>query len=150
MTVISESVRAETWIYSTLTADTGAGGVNHATTGVAGRIYAYMAPATATTYPQVIYNYQGGADVMGVGPARVMNSMLYQVKVIGKSTGPVFSSIKVLADRIDTLLHAASGTTADSRILSCVREQSISYVEVSGSDVYSHLGGLYRIQVQPL
>lgn len=145
-----ESFRAETWLYATLAADTGVGGVNHATTGANGRIYSYLAPASATTYPQVILNYQGGADVMGVGAVRVMNSMLYQVKVIGKGTAPNFGFIKALADRIDTLLHAAAGTTADGRILSCVREQSISYVEVSGSDVFSHLGGLYRLQAQKL
>lgn len=144
-----ESFRAETWLYSTLTADTSAGGVNHATTGANGRIYSYLAPASATTYPQVIYNMMSGTDVMGVGAARVMSSLMYQVKVIGKGTAPNFGFIKAIADRIDTLLHAAAGTTADGRVLSCVREQSISYVEVSGSDVFSHTGGLFRIMVQP-
>ncbi len=146
---MNESYRAETWLYATLAADTGAGGVNHATTGVAGRIYAYLAPADATTYPQVMLNYQGGADVMMLGAVRALNNMVYQVKVIGKGAAPNFGAIKALADRIDTLLHAAAGTTTDGRVLSCVREQGISYVEVSGSDVYSHLGGLYRLQVQP-
>lgn len=143
-----ESYRAETWLYTVLAADTGTGGVNHATTGAAGRIYAYLAPESAVLYPQVIFNYQGGADMMVVGAVRVLNSMLYQVKAIGKGSAPNFGAIKALADRIDTLLHAASGTTTDGRVLSCVREQSLSYVENNDSIVFSHLGGLYRLQVQ--
>lgn len=145
---MQETFRAETWLYSVLSADSGAGGLNHATTGVAGRIYAYVAPAGAA-FPLVVFSHQGGHDVRGVGPGRIMASMLYQAKVIGKGTSANFGNIKALADRIDSLLHGKSGATADGRVLSCVREQGISYVEASGSDVYSHLGGLYRIQVQP-
>jgi hypothetical protein len=122
--------------------------VNHATTGVAGRIYGYFVPATGN-YPCALYSFQGGRDVSAVGAIRVMGSMLYQVKIVGKSTRPDFGSIKALADRVDTLLQAASGTTTDGRVLSCVREAPISYVETHGSDCYSHAGGLYRLQVQP-
>lgn len=146
---MNESYRAETWLYATLAADTGTGGVNHATTGANGRIYAYLAPESAVLYPQVLFNMQSGTDVDVVGAIRIWNSMIYQVKVIGKGSAPNFGAIKALADRIDALLHAASGTTTDGRVLSCVREQSLSYVENDGSVVFSHLGGLFRLQVQP-
>jgi len=141
-----ETFRAEQWLYSLLTGDTGPGGVN---TFVGGRIYAYVAPSGAS-FPFVVYSYQGGHDVQGIGPARIMASGVYQVKVVGKAATVAFGAIKAIADRIDTLLQGASGTVVDGRVLSCVREQGISYVEISGSDVYSHLGGLYRLLVQPI
>lgn len=143
---MQESFRAETWLYSLLSGDTGAGGVN---TLVGGRIYAYLAPAGAA-FPLVVFSHQAGHDVRGVGPARIMASLAYQVKAIGKGTAASFGTIKAIADRIDALLQGASGNVVDGQVLSCVREQGVSYVENSGSDVYSHLGGLYRLQVQPL
>lgn len=141
-----ETFRAEQWLYSLLSGDAGAGGVN---TLVGGRIYAYVAPSGAA-FPLVVYSRQAGHDVMGVGTVRIMASELYQVKVIGKGATVSFGAIKAVADRIDSLLQGASGSVVDGLILSCVREQAISYVENSGSDIYSHLGGLYRIQVTPI
>jgi len=116
---------------------------------VGGRIYAYVAPSGAA-YPLVVYSHQGSHDVRGVGPTRIMASMVYQVKVIGIGSAAGFGAVKAVADRIDSLLHGASGSVVDGRVLSCVREQGISYVETSGSVAYSHLGGLYRLQVAPV
>jgi len=141
-----ETFRVEQWLYQLLSGDNGASGVH---TLVNGRIYAYQAPAGAA-FPFVVYSRQAGHDVMGVGTARIMASELYQIKAVGKAASVSFGTIKAIADRIDTLLQGASGTVTDGRVLSCVREQGISYVETSGSDVYSYLGGLYRIQVQPI
>jgi hypothetical protein len=143
---MQETFRAEQWLYGLLSSDAGAGGVN---TLVGGRIYAYLAPLGAP-FPLVVFSHQGGHDVRGVGPMRVMASMVYQVKVIGEGTAVNFGAVKVIADRIDALLQGASGVVVDGQVLSCVREQGISYVENRGADVYSHLGGLYRLQAQAL
>lgn len=139
-----ETIRVEQWLYTVLTTDAGVGGVS---TLVGGRIYAYVAPSEAT-FPLVVYSRQAGHDVMGVGTARIMVSEVYQVKVIGRGSAAGFGAIEAVADRIDTLLQGASGSVVDGQILSCVREREVSYAENSGSDIYSHLGGLYRIQVQ--
>lgn len=139
-----ETVRVEQWLYGLLTSDTGPGGVS---TLVGGRVYAYVAPSEAA-FPLVVYSRQAGHDVMGIGTARIMASEVYQVRVIGKAATVSFGTIKAIADRIDVLLQGANGSAVDGRILSCVREQGISYVEVAEAGVYSHLGGLYRIQVQ--
>ncbi len=139
-----ETVRVEQWLYGLLAGDTGVGGVS---TLVGGRIYAYIAPE-GSAFPLVVYSRQAGHDVAGVGSARIMASEVYQVKVIGKGSTVGFEAIRPVADRLDSLLQGASGSVVDGQILSCVREQGISYVESSGSGVYSHLGGLYRIQVQ--
>ncbi len=141
-----ESFRIEQWLYQLLSGDTGPGGVS---TLVGGRIYAYQAPSGAD-YPLVVYSRQAGHDVMGVGPARVMVRELYLVKVVNKSSAVAFGTVKTIADRIDAVLQGASGSVADGRVLSCVRDYAISYVETVGTDVYSHLGGLYRIQVQSI
>lgn len=143
---MQETFRAEQWLYQLLTGDSGPGGVN---TLVDGRIYAYVAPSAAT-FPFVVYSHQGSHDVRGVGPTRIMASMVYQVKVVGKASTTAMGAIKPIADRLDSLLQGASGQVVDGRIVSCVREQAVSYAEPSGSDIYTHLGGLYRIQVTPL
>ncbi len=140
---MQETARAEKWLYSVLSGDTGAGGVN---TLVGGRIYAYLAPERSA-YPLVIFSHQGDYDVMGVGTARILASTLYQVKAVGRGSAVGMNAIKTIADRIDTLLQGASGSVTDGVILSCVREQQISYVEQAESEVYMHLGGIYRIQV---
>jgi len=139
-----ETFRAELWLYSVLSGDTGAGGVS---TLAGARIYAYVAPI-GTAFPVVVFSHQGSHDVRGVGPGRIMASSVYQVKVIGQGTAAGFGAIKAIADRIDALLQGASGSVVDGYVLSCVREQPISYVETSEGKVYSHLGGLYRLQVQ--
>lgn len=140
-----ESCEAETWIYATLAADTGAGGVATLATG---GIHAGVAPQGSTS-PFVVYNRQGGADVMGLGAQRIMAGMLYQIKAV--ASGGSKAAAKAIANRIDTLLHAASGTTASGRILSCVRESEVNYVEVDETgERWNHLGGLYRLHAQQL
>ncbi len=137
---MQESFRAEQWLYSVLSGDAALAAL------VGTRIYGYVAP-TGSASPFVIYSHQGSHDVRGVGAVRILNSMVYQVKGVGQ--GSSMSAVKAIADRIDALLHATSGTTDDGRILSCVREQTISYVEIDPSGMrWDHCGGLYRLQVQ--
>lgn len=143
---MNETVRAERWLFSRLSGDGGAGGLN---TLVGGRIYAYVAPQGVQS-PLVVYSYQSGYDVRGVGPTRVMASLLYQIKAVGVGTTPQLLALQSVADRIDWLLQAASGTVADGRVLVCVREGGVSYIETDNSVVYTHLGGLYRLLVRAL
>lgn len=132
-----ELPRIEEWLYSTLSTD------SQLTTALGGRrIYGYVAPQGAAM-PYVILSHQGGHDVRGVGPGRIMASVLYQVKVVGE--GASFNGIKSAADRLDALLQGASGSVVDGAVLACVREQPLAYVEVDSGAQYRHLGGLYRI-----
>lgn len=140
---MQETARAEKWLYAVMSGDSGVGGVS---TLVGGRIYAYAAPSRAS-FPFVVFSHMGDYDVMGVGTARILASTLYQVKAVGKASAVSMMSLQAIADRIDALLQGASGSVTDGVILSCVREQQISYVEQAESEVYMHLGGLYRIQI---
>lgn len=134
-----ESVRVEQWLYATLTSD--------ATLAVAvgTRCYGYIAPAAAQ-FPLLLFAMQDGSDVMGVGTVRVMFQGIFQVKVVGATNS--FATLKPLADRIDAVLHGATGSVADGAILACTREQPLAYVDLSGETQYRHLGGLYRIIAQ--
>lgn len=142
---MSETFNAEQWLHGLLTGDDEEGGVNTLT---GGRVYAYRAPGGAE-YPLVIYGYQGGHDVRGVGATRIMASLVYQVKAIGRLSAVGFGAIEAIAERLDQLLQGASGSVVDGGlVLSCVREEPIAYPEIDGPYVFSHLGGLYRLQVR--
>lgn len=135
-----ETTLVESWLYSRLSTDAALAAE------VGNRIYAYVAPARTAT-PYVVFSAQSpGFDVMGVGTARVMLNCLYQVKVVVQDAS--FSGAKKAADRIDELLHGATGTPAGGQVLGCVREGPLAYAEVSDGVEYRHLGGLYRIWVQ--
>jgi len=136
-----ETVLIETWLYETLTGDTTLSGL------VNSRVYAYVVPREAAL-PAVVYNRQAGHDVLGVDATRILANEVYQVKVIGSGGLPAMAALQTIADRIDALLHRASGVLTGGQILSCTREQAVSYVEQDGAVVYSHLGGLYRILVR--
>ena len=131
-----ETTRIEQWLYEVLSGDSALAAA------VGGRIYAYLAPPEAGT-PFVVFAYQSGADTVAIGMSRVLTAALYQVKVVG--TGWSSAPLQPIADRIDAVLQAASGSVVDGQILGCTREQPISYVEATDGVVYRHLGGLYRI-----
>lgn len=134
-----ETARVEEWLYTLLSGDATLSAI------VGSRVYGYVAPA-GTTSPWVVFNYQSGHDVRGMGPARIMVSAQYQVKAVGQYDG--FGMLKSVADRIDALMQGASGSVVDGQVLACVRQSPVAYVEVSDGMQYRHLGGLYWIVVK--
>ena len=140
---MAETFVADSWLYAVLSGD--AQLVALAT----GGIYGHSNPNKTPTFPFVLFGLQGaGMDVRGVGPARVMAPMVYLVR--GISEGNSFGgNLKSIADRIDALLQAASGSAAGGLVLVCVREQPFVLPE-TGPDgrQYRHLGGIYRLFVQ--
>lgn len=136
---MAETLVAEQWLHSVLSGDTAL------STAVGGRIYGYLAPAGAA-FPFVVYQNQAGRDVMGTGPTRIMANLLYIIKVIGETKS--FGTIEAAANRIDAVLHAASGSNVRGTVIACVRERPFSLVESSPSGEYRHLGGIYRLFAQ--
>lgn len=134
-----ETTLVDAWLYTKLSSDA------TITSLVAARIYGYTAPPTPT-FPYIIFNHQGSADVSAVGGYRIFNSGVYQVKAVAQSTSA--ATAKTIADRIDTLLQRAYGTVTGGYVLGCVREQPLVYVEITNGIQYRNLGGLYRIYVQ--
>jgi len=136
---VNEIPRVDQWLYATLNGDT-------ALMALVSGVHNAEAPQGAAL-PYAIFSFQGGGDVRGVGPTRIMVSALYQVKSVGG--GASYGPLKAPVDRIDELLQGASGSVSDGWIYSCVREQPIAYKETSpGGAQFRHLGGLYRIIAQ--
>lgn len=131
---------ADAWLYAKLTGDATLTGL------VSGRIYGHIAPQDAT-YPLVLFALQTADDVQTLGPNRIMSNMLYVVRGIAE-VASFGASLTTIADRIDTVLQAASGTVAAGRVLACVREAPVVMVEVSKGKQYRYLGGVYRLYAQ--
>ena len=140
---MAETFTADSWLYAVLSGDATLAGL------ATGGIYAHFNPATSPTFPFVLYQLQApGMDTRGVGPARVMTQALYLVRGVAQANS-FGGSLKSIADRIDVLLQAASGTAAGGLVLSCVREQPFALPETGpGGLQYRHLGGIYRLFVK--
>lgn len=136
---MSELVAAEQWLTTVLTGDS----TLSASVGL--RVYGHIVPE-GTAYPYIWITNQAATDVMGVGPARILTNTLYAVRAVVQDT--TFVNLNTLADRIDTVLHAASGTVAAGTVMACVRVRPFVMVEPVGGVQYRHLGGIYRLLVQ--
>jgi hypothetical protein len=108
------------------------------------RIYNGVAPAGVTMPYVVLQLLAGGTDLMGVGPTRIWADMLWLIKAVtkGSSTGP----LEPIVNRIDALLHAASGTVTSGVIHICTRERPFELPTVENGVAYVQLGGEYRFK----
>jgi hypothetical protein len=134
---MTELSAADKWLYTVLSGDAQLVGL------INGRVFDTLAPESAA-FPYVVFQYQGGHDVRGNGPTRVMTNSLYLVKAVGR--GGSYASLWPIANRLDELLHAQHGANADGQAWA-VREQPFKLLEVDNGVQYRHLGGLYRIYV---
>lgn len=139
-----EISRFEQWLYATLEPDTAL----RAALGGAGRVHSDEVPPGAL-FPACVYQFNGGDDVRGAGPHRIMLNGVWIVKCI--VPGRDILAAKPAADRIDVLLQGSSGSADGASIFSCVRDAPVRYPErtADGKD-FRHLGGRYRAFVQHL
>jgi len=136
-----ELLRVDQWLVARLKGDA------TLNTAVGGRVFRFVAPA-GTAFPYVLYNYSGGHDVIGVGPARVMVDTVYTVKAVSQACSP--AALQPIVDRIDAILHGSTGGVAgaDGLVLAAVRETPLAYVEVADGMQYQHVGASFRIWAQ--
>lgn len=137
---MNELPRIERWIYNALISDAQAAAV------IADRVFSDQAPEGAA-YPFVVFNFQFGEDVNGVGACRVLSKSTYQVKVIAREDD---DNTRLVADRIDEVIGKAKAAQhpSDSSLKFSGRRQSpIRYTEPGrdSSRRFRHLGGLYEI-----
>lgn len=137
---MSELNAADKWIYTALSGDA------QLTAIVGPRIYAEQAPQGAAL-PYVVFNFQGGADLMSVGPYRVWTNALMLVRGIAE-TASYAGSLATIADRIDAILHAQSGSNVDGVVYAAVRERPFRMPEMGNGRQFRHAGGIYRLWVQ--
>lgn len=109
--------------------------------GVADRIYHDVAPIAAT-YPYIVFQYQDGGDIRGVGMIRVMGNGRWLVRVVGKN--PTSTAMETIFDTMHGLINGKSGTG----VLGCVKEEPFELTEVVDTVQYRHLGAFYRIYAE--
>lgn len=139
-----EVAQAFKWVDTTLRADTAlmaasVGGVwqGFADVGTVGPYTLFTAPSP-------------GTDVLTMAVKRLFVRMTLQIKAIGPMA--LYASLVTIADRIDVLFGRVELVALPSQggILTCWREQAIAYEEnrlINGA-AWSHLGGLYHIDLQ--
>lgn len=140
----NELTRVDVWLQTLLAGDTAL----QALVGNPARVYSDVADPAAT-YPFIVHQHQGSADVRGVGPGRIMLSGVWLVRAVAQTT--TWTALAACADRIDRLLQGNPGGPAgtDGAVFSSVREQPFKQVEnIEGGEQIRHLGGLFRILVQ--
>lgn len=112
------------------------------------RVYADIAPQ-GTPFPYILAtNTDPGQDVAVVGAIRVMTNAIWVVR--GVAQGSQYSTtLKAIADRVDTLLHRQQGAIAGGgTMIASYREQPFRLPETANGISYRHLGGQYRTLVQ--
>jgi len=116
-----------------------------------GGIWRSFAPA-GTAYPVCIVAFQGSADTLTANSRRLMVRSLYQVRASGlaNDTSNVFS----LASRIDIVLGGNQGLRniglTSGWILSCYRESTLQFDEDLSGTSFTHLGGIYSVNLQQM
>lgn len=133
---------AEQWLGTTLKADA------QLTTLVSTRVFNQRRPSKDTPFPCVIFQLQAaGDDLLVLGGARVWANMLYLVRGIAEQPSNE-GNLASIANRIDAVLHAKSGTATAGTIWVAVRERPFQMSEIVDGRTFAHLGGLYRIQAR--
>ena len=135
---MSEVVSAEKWIYTVL--------ANDATlVSKTDGIYSALVPA-GETYPLVLFGEnRTDNDLMALGARRIWSTMHYVVRAIDE-TKSYGGDLETIADRIDAVLHAASGTTTAGTVWACVRTMPFRMVEQRDGRIFRHLGGIYQVR----
>lgn len=133
---MAESVVVDRWIYGKL--------FNDATlmTLVTG-VYSSPVPP-GKLLPYVVLQEQTTRDIRGVGPSRIGIGGTWLVRAV-METPSWGGSLETIANRIDVLLQAASGSATGGVVWACVRERPFRLVESTQNGQYRHLGGIYQI-----
>lgn len=133
----------ETWLFQTLTNDAALMLLLNAPPEKCVRA---GTPDRGQQFPVVEYNLQApGADDSSRCGGVELSRLTYQVKVIGRGVGAV--ALQPFWDRLDALLTGAADGGGGFR-WNVIRETPIRYTEVSGSDRYTHYGGLWAFEIR--
>jgi Protein of unknown function (DUF3168) len=138
-----EGQRVASFVWSALTSDAGAGGVN---TLLGGRIYRDQVPQAAAL-PAATVTLVSATDSNTLGGLRAFDVALVDVRVVG--AGANYAPINPIADRIDAVLQNRSGTNGGVQIVELRRDQVLTFVENEAGAAYSHIVATYRTEAYP-
>jgi hypothetical protein len=141
---LSEAAQAFGWIVSTCQADTALMAV------AVGGVWVDRADI-GTIAPYVLIVAQDpGTDTLTMNAIRLFVRGLYQIKMVGPSSK--YADLVTGTDRIDALFKSRSSValSPSGGILACYREQVLAYPDPNliNGQAWSHLGGLYNIDLQ--
>lgn len=138
-----ETAQAFKWVVATLQGDSA---WVDASTGGVWQGFADI----GTTAPYTLVTAQTpGLDVLTMAVKRLFTRITLQIKAIGPMSN--YAALVTIADRIDALFGRVGPTPlASGGVLSCFREQAIAYEDprLVNGQAFSHLGGLYHIDLQ--
>ena len=134
--------RVGPFIIATLAADTGVGGVAHASM-TGGRIYRGMIPSSVNTYPAIVVSSQAITAASANGANHVLDNALWTVKIVNRGESQVLSV--QIADRVHTLLQGRSGTQDGVYIPPLNLSDTLPYPEFEGNQRFEHLDLTYRV-----
>ena len=140
---VSELQEAKNWIYDKLSANTDITGV------VSSRIFAdnYPGSFSTRTFPYILYNYQGGGEIRGVGKNRQASEPLFQIRVV--TQGAPDTNAKLVDKRIDDVLSAATSDVSGDYYFSAERIDPVDRAEYDATNQRFHnLGGIYRVWIR--
>ena len=114
-----------------------------------GGVFREYAPMD-TVPPFVIVQQQSSVDVNTMNGTRLFTNKLMQIKALGPSgPGGNYTALVTICDRIDALFKNVRDIGLPSGgVLACYRESEIAYGEIVNGQPWSHLGALYRIELQ--
>lgn len=96
--------------------------------------------------PYVLFQFQGGSDVRGVGPTRIGITGLWVVRGVVETRD--FLDVETIANEIDTAIEAGAGTAEDGFVFACVREAPYRMRSNTDGHDFRELGGIYRLFAQ--
>lgn len=104
----------------------------------------YAPPGTTTPYG--LLACQSATDVNAATAARIMTTLVYQVKIVGPAQDE--STLRAAYVRADGLLQPSGRALSNTNgTLACYREQTFSLGELVNGALWLNIGGLYRVEV---
>lgn len=117
-----------------------------------GGVWRSLAPPSSAA-PFVIVSHQASVDKLTMNAIRLWSEVVYQVKAVGPGNAAMIAQLVSAAAEIDALLKRPPvTTTTDGKggILACYREQALELDELVDGELWTNIGGLYRLQIQQI
>jgi hypothetical protein len=137
-----ETAQAFSWAIARMKADSALAAA------ATGGVWQGMADiGTVAPYALVIAQVPGN-DMLTMNGVRCFTHITLQLKAVGKASN--YAALVTIADRIDALFKDVRNISlSPGYMLASYREQAIAFDEPPINGVmWSHLGGLYRVELQ--
>lgn len=134
-----EAQRVVKYVYDTLVADNGAGGVH---TLLSGRIYRDQVPRTVQTWPALVVSLVASVPTNTTGGRRVFQDVIVDVHFIAQ--GGDYTALNTAADRADTVLQNKTGSANSVTVVELVQDDVRAFIENDEGQPWAHLVATYR------